>query len=310
MDVLAGIFSISILSRVLNLAMPLIFAALGGMFSERSGVINIALEGKMLMGAFVAVVASYFTGNPWLGVLAAALVGAIVGLLHAWLSIDLKANQVVSATAVNILAVGITNVLLLAIWHQPGASPLVDRIYPIRVPLLADLPVVGVLFESQNLLAYAGLALVPVTYFVLFRTPWGLRVRAVGEHPRAADTVGVNVRRMRYMSVIISGMLAGLGGAYLSVAQLAVFTKQMTAGRGFIALGAMIFGKWRPWGVRGSGVLSGLADAVQRVLQPQGVPIPSQILRGLPYVFAMIALASFVGKAVAPAAIGQPYEVG
>ena len=166
------------------------------------------------------------------------------------------------------------------------------------------------LFESQNLLAYAGLALVPVTYFVLFRTPWGLRVRAVGEHPRAADTVGVNVRRMRYMSVIISGMLAGLGGAYLSVAQLAVFTKQMTAGRGFIALGAMIFGKWRPWGVLGACLLFGFADAVQLVLQAQGVPIPSQILTALPYVFAMVALASFVGKAVAPAAIGQPYEVG
>jgi ABC-type uncharacterized transport system permease subunit len=310
MHVLKGVFSISILARTLSLSTPLIFAALGGMYSERSGVINIALEGKMLMGAFVAVVVSYFTKSPWLGILAATLTGGVVGLLHAWLCIDLKANHVVSGTAINITAVGLTNVLIIAVWHQPGASPLVDRIHPIQVPLLSSIPVVGQLFASQNLLSYVALALVPISYHLLFRTPWGLRVRSVGEHPLAADTVGVKVRLMRYMAVSIAGMLGGIGGAYLSVAALGVFTKQMTAGRGFIALGAMIFGKWRPWGLLGACLLFGFADALQLVLQAQGVPIPTQFLMALPYVFTMIALAGFVGKAVAPAAIGESYEVG
>ena len=310
MNVLGGVFSINILARTLSLSTPLIFAALGGMYSERSGIINIALEGKMLIGAFVAVAVSYFTESPWLGILGAMIVGGLVGLLHAWLSIDLKANHVVSATAINITAVGLTNVLIIAVWNQPGASPLVDRIHPIDVPILSSLPVIGELFSSQNLLAYIALALVPISYHVLFRTPWGLRVRAVGEHPRAADTVGVNVRLMRYMAVVISGMLGGIGGAYLSVGVLAVFTKQMTAGRGFIALGAMIFGKWKPWGLLGACLIFGFADALQLVLQAQGVPIPTHFLMALPYVFTMIALAGFVGKAVAPAAIGESYEVG
>lgn len=304
---LTSVLNMSLLAATLRVATPLIYAALGVVVAERSGVMNIGVEGMMLFGAFSAVAGSYYTGNPWLGVLAAMLTGGLLGLAHAWASIRLRADQIVSGAAINLLAVGIPNYLLMALWKQPGASPIVNGIRAVRLPLLADLPGVGPFFASQNLLAYGALALAGLVHLVLFHTPLGLRLRAVGEHPRAADTVGIDVARLRYAAVIFSGMMAGLGGAYLSVAHLSLFTRQMTQGRGFIALGAMIFGKWTPFGSLGACLLFGCADALQLALQNRGLPVPTDVLMATPYVLTLIALAGFVGRAVAPAAIGKPY---
>jgi simple sugar transport system permease protein len=308
-DVLV-VLNIGLLAATLRMATPLIFAAIGAVVTERSGVMNIGIEGMMLFGAFAAVAGSYYTGSPWLGVLAAMIVGGLLGLLHAWASITLRADQIVSGVAINLLAVGVPNFLLNVLWHQPGASPLVNGIPLLRVPLLADLPVVGPFFASQDLLAYGAIALVVVVHFVMFRTPLGVHLRSVGEHPRAADSVGIDVYKMRYLAVVFSGIMAGLGGAYLSVAELSVFTKEMTQGRGFIAMGAMIFGKWTPLGGFGACLLFGFADALQLALQTSGVPIPPDLLMSIPYILTLVALAGFVGRAIAPAAVGKPYVKG
>jgi general nucleoside transport system permease protein len=307
---LFSILNIGLLAATLRTATPLIYAAIGAVVTERSGVMNIGIEGMMLFGAFTAVVGSYYTGNPWLGILAAMVVGGLIGLLHAWASVTLRADQIVSGVAINLLAVGIPNFLLVVLWRQPGASPIVNGIPLVRVPVLSDLPLIGPFFASQDLLAYGALAMVAIVHFVLFRTPLGVHIRSVGEHPRAADSVGLDVYKLRYLCVIFSGIMAGLGGAYLSVAELSVFTKQMTQGRGFIAMGAMIFGKWTPLGGLGACLLFGFADALQLALQTSGVPIPSNLLISIPYVLTLVALAGFVGRAIAPAAIGKPYIKG
>lgn len=304
------ILLIGLLAATLRVATPLLLAMVGVVYSERSGVINIGVEGIMLFGAFWAVAISYYTTSAWLGLLGATLIGGLLGLVHAWTSVSLKANQIVTGVAINLLAVGVTNYLLIAFWQQPGASPLVSAISVVRVPFLADLPVVGQLFASQNALTYFSLLVVAIAQIILFHTPLGLRIRAVGEHPLAADTVGINVSAIRYGCVIFSGLMAGLAGAALSLGQLSFFTKQMTQGRGFIALGAMIFGKWTPLGGLGACLLFGFADALQLVLQAKGIPIPSDLLMSIPYVFTLVALAGFVGRAVAPAAIGRPYCKG
>jgi ABC-type uncharacterized transport system permease subunit len=304
------IFNIGLAAATLRVATPLILAATGAVFSERSGVMNIGIEGMMLFGAFSAVAVSYYTQNAWLGLLGGALTGGLLGLLHAWTSVSLKVNQIITGAAINLLAVGIPNYLLIALWNQPGASTMVSAISPIRIPLLKDLPVVGQFFASQNVLAYTSLLLVVITQIVLFRTPLGLRIRSVGEHPQAADTVGIDVYAVRYGCVIFGGLMAGLAGASLSLGQLSFFTKQMTQGRGFIALGAMIFGKWTPLGSMGACLLFGFADALQLALQARGVPIPSELLMATPYIFTLIALAGVVGRATAPSAVGQPYYKG
>jgi simple sugar transport system permease protein len=305
-----SVFNIGLLAATLRGATPLIFAAIGVTYAERSGVTNIGVEGIMLFGAFSAVLVTYYTKNPWIGVLAAVIVGGLLGLVHAWTSITLKANQIVTGAAVNLLAVGIPNYLLIAIWNQPGASPMVANIKPLHIAFLANLPIIGPLFNSQNLLAYLAIFAAIVGQIILFHTPLGLHIRAVGEDPRAADTVGIDVYKLRYLCVIFSGMMAGLGGAYLSVAQLSMFTKQMTQGRGFIAMGAMIFGKWTPIGSLGACLLFGFADALQLALQTIGVSIPSDLLMTFPYVLTLIALAGFVGRSAAPAAVGKPYDKG
>ncbi|WP_026477936.1 ABC transporter permease [Alkaliphilus transvaalensis] len=285
------LFNMSMLYATLRAATPLIITAIGGLIAERSGIINIALEGKMLMGAFTAVVVSYYTGNPWLGVLGAIIAGGIMALIHGVVSIKYKANQVVSGTAINILAGGLTIFLLQIIFGVAGTSPQVKK-----------LPAWG----PFHPIVYFGILLVFVTHYVIYYTSWGLRVRAIGEHPSAADTVGINVIKMRYICVIISGMLAGLAGAALSLGDLNVFVKGMTSGRGYIALAAMIFGKWTPIGALGASLLFGYSTALQMGLQGRG--IPSQIVQMIPYIFTMIALAGFVGKSTPPAALGEPYD--
>lgn len=299
---------IALISTSLRMATPLIFAAMGGVFSERSGVINIALEGIMLIGAFAAMATSYLTGNPWLGVLMAMLAGLVISLLHAVISIEFRANQVVSGTAINILALGLTNFLLRSMFKNAGQSPSVNTVGNWSIPVIRDIPFIGEIIGEHIPFVYMALILVGFSYWILWKTPFGLRVRAVGEHPAAADSVGINVKKIRYISVLISGVLAGLGGASLSIGLLDLFVENMTAGRGFIALAAMIFGKWTPQGALMAALLFGFADSMQMLAQTIGLDfIPRQFLLMLPYVLTILALSGVIGSATPPAADGEPY---
>jgi ABC-type uncharacterized transport system permease subunit len=301
---------VSLLSITLITATPLTLAALGGVVSERSGVVNIALEGIMLTSAFVGYAVAFFAHNLWLGVLAAVVSGMIIASLHAVLSISFLVDQIVSGMVLNILAVGITGVfyrtyLESATEAGPGTLP------HWNVPILSNIPVVGpVLFQNQ-FVTFAMLVLIVVVHFVLFNTVWGLRTRACGEHPRAAETAGINVYFVRYVNVIMSGALAGLGGAYFSLQQIGNFLPNMTGGRGFIALAAMIFGKWTPLGAFAASLLFAGADQVGSRLQSVfNVPVPLQFLGMIPYVLTIIVVAGAMGRAVAPAADGKPYKKG
>ena len=281
---------LALLFSAIRLATPLLLAALGGLFSERSGVINIGLEGLMLSGAFTAAVMTHYSGNPWVGLLAAILAGIGVALIHAVACIRYRADQVVSGTAINILFLGVPALLSGAMFASTGATP--------QVPKEQLLPLAPIV------LAFA---LVPVTWWVLNRTPFGLRLRAVGENPEAADTAGVNVARIRYAGVLLSGALAAIGGAYLSIGQSSLFTRNMTAGRGFIALAALIFGKWRPVQTMLACLLFGVAEALS--IQMQGVSqIPVQFIQIIPYVLTIVVLAGFIGHSRAPRALGLPYQ--
>ncbi len=293
MSLIEQIFDFAILASTIRMATPLLIAGIGGMFAERSGIINIALEGKMLLGAFSAVAVSYYTGNPWLGILGAILIGGLLGFLHAVVSIKYSADQVVSGVAINLLAMGLTAFLLQTLFHVSGTSPAVSR-----------LPVWG----GFGPIVYLGAVLAILSHIILFHTPFGLRLIAAGEHPKALDTAGVSVFRVRYMGVIISGCLAGLAGAQLSIGTMTVFVEGMTAGRGFIALAALIFGKWTPLGTVGACLLFGFTDALGMRLAGLGVGIPHQFIQMIPFIFTMIALVSVVGRARPPKAIGQPYQ--
>lgn len=300
---------IAIVASALRLATPLIFASLGGVFSERSGVVNIALEGIMIMGAFFAVLFTHMTGNPWIGVLAAMITGILTSLLLGVVAIHLQGNQVVAGVAINLLAVSLTAFLLELIWNRSGATPSVENALtgnPFK--FLEGIPILGDLFSKFTPFIYLAFLMVAVSYYVLFKTPFGLRIRAVGEHPRAADTVGINVYKIRYICVMISGALAGIAGASLSIGTISLFREGMTAGKGFIALAAMIFGKWHPIGALFACLFFGLADAIQIQAQSFGIPIAQEFLQMLPYVATILALAGVVGRSVAPKADGEPYE--
>jgi ABC-type uncharacterized transport system permease subunit len=287
---MSQILVLSLLFSAVRLATPLLLAALGGLYSERSGVINIALEGLMLAGAFTAAVATHYSNSPWVGLLAAVLAGIGVALIHGVACIRYRADQVVSGTAINILFLGVPALLSGALFESTGATPQIPR-----GELLPLAPIV---------LAFA---LVPATWWVLNRTPFGLRLRAVGENPEAADTAGVNVSRVRYAGVMLSGALAAIGGAYLSIGQASLFTRNMTAGRGFIALAALIFGKWRPVQTMLACLLFGFAEALS--IQMQGVSqIPVQFIQLIPYVLTVVVLAGFIGHSRAPRALGVPYQ--
>jgi simple sugar transport system permease protein len=288
------IFNSGLLSSAIRLATPLLLAALGGMFSERAGVINIALEGLMLAGAFTAASVTWYAGSPWAGLLAAILAGAAIAGIHAVACIRYRADQVVSGTAINILLTGVPALLSGAFFLSSGSTPQIPREHLIPVT-----PVV------------IAFALVPLTYYVLYYTPFGLRLRAVGENPEAADAAGVSVKLMRYTAVLLSGALAGIGGAYLSIGQSSLFTRNMSAGRGFIALAALIFGKWRPVQTMLACLLFGFTEAI--AIQLQGVhfggeEIPTQFVQIIPYVLTIVVLAGFIGQSRAPRALGIPYQ--
>lgn len=302
-----SIFNLSLLAATIRTATPLIYGGIGGVFSERSGIMNLGIEGTMLIGACAATIISLETNSAWLGVLGGMGFGVLIGLLHAFMCIRFKANQTVIGTGINIFATGITPMVLQAYSGNPGSSPSVPGIASLSIPVLKDIPVLGPILGQQNPLTYLALFLVPVSSFLLFQTRLGLRIRAVGEHPRAADTAGIPVFPLQYLSVGICGALAGIGGAYLSLCQVSMFVKGMTAGRGFMAMAAMIFGKWTPWGAFGASLLFAFADALQISVQAAGLNLPADLLMCAPYVLTIFALAMFVGKAVAPAQVGKPY---
>jgi len=284
------LFQIGLVLSAIRLATPLLLAALGGLLSERSGVINIALEGLMLAGSFTAAVVTHFSGNPWLGLLAGICAGAAVAYIHAVACIRYGADQVVSGTAINILFLGMPALLSGAMFASTGATPQIPR-----ANLLPIAPIV---------LAFA---LVPILELVLARTRFGLRLRAVGENPAAADAAGVSVARIRTLAVVLSGALAAIGGAYLSIGQSSLFTRNMTAGRGFIALAALIMGKWKPVPTMFACLLFGLAEAIS--IQMQGVTaIPVQFIQIIPYVLTLVVLAGFIGRSRPPKALGLPYQ--
>lgn len=302
------------LQATLVAATPLTLGAMCGILCERSGIINIAIEGMMLWGAFTAIAFASIFDNLWMGVVGASLVGGAMAALHAWLSIRYKVDQIISGTVINILAAGGTRFLNLRVLEPAGLSA-PGSFELIRIPVLADIPIIGpILFENQPIV-YIMLVLLLAVNFVIFKTPWGLRMRACGEHPRAADTVGVHVNRMRYISVIVSGLIAGIGGAYFSLGIVGTFEDNMTRGQGFVALAAMIFGNWNPIGAFLAALLFGFADALQvkmQILQPVlpiiNQPIPPEFLQMAPYILTIIVVAGVVGRSRAPAEEGKPYE--
>lgn len=300
------IITVGLFAAAIRMATPIAFAALGGMFSERAGIINIGLEGMMLNCAFSAVVTTYYLGNPWLGVLMALIIGALQGLLHGIITIKFEGNQVVSGTGINILALGLTAYLSQIIWGSRGASDAVQGIDSISIPLLRDIPIIGEIIGEHSPLVYVLIITVIISYIVLFKTPFGLRIRAVGENPAAADTAGVNVYKIKYLCVIISGTLAGLGGAFLSLGHLNLFAWGMTGGRGFIALAAMIFGGWMPLEILGASILFGFSDALQMRLQLLGI-LPPQIILTIPYILTIVVLAGTIRK-VTPPSDYKPYK--
>ena len=304
---IAGIVSF-VIASTLRAATPLTFAALGGVLSERSGVVNIGLEGMMLAGAFFGMLGSYFTGNPWMGLLLGMLAGGLMALIHAFISIELCANQVISGVAINMLALFGTNLLLQKVFNTVGNSASVARIADWRLPFLSDIPYLGDAVAHHNPLVYLALILVFLAHFFLFRTTFGLRTRSVGENPEAAATVGISVRKIRYFSVITSGILGGIGGVFLSIGSMDLFKENMTAGRGFIALAAMITGKWNPKGAFLACLLFGFAEAIEGQLQILGLGVPKQFLHMLPYILTIIIILGVVGRSTAPAADGVPYE--
>lgn len=293
--------------QTIESSMLLVLPALGGVLSERSGVVNIAMEGMMLTGAFFAVAADVAWHNVWLAVLAAIVSGALMALLHAFISIRFRADQIVSGIAINLFALGITDYLLDNLYGTIGAPHVAaaNRLPYVNLPLIGGIPWLGTV-THQNIIVYVAVALIIVVNVLLFRTRIGLRVRAVGEHPHAADTAGINVIRLRYGAVIASGVLSGLAGAFLSIGILDTFNVGMTAGRGYIALAAMIFGKWSPIGALLGCLLFGFGNAVSvRIFTGS-----TQIIQMIPYALTLVALAGVVGKSIPPAADGVPYEPG
>ncbi|WP_435299586.1 ABC transporter permease [Timonella sp. A28] len=298
-----------LLSQGIIFAIPLAFGAMAGLINERVGVINIAIEGQLLAGAFIAAVVASLTGSPYVSLLFAPLMGALVGALLAFFAIKYKVNQIVVGVVLNVLVIGVTGYLFSTILKENKATMNTPPGLPdIKIPLLSDIPVVGSVLFDQNILVYLMFVAVIVLQFLLFRSKWGLRLRSVGEHPKAADTVGIKVNRTRWINVMIGGAVAGLGGAAFTVAAGIGFGKEMTSGKGYIALAAMILGRWNPNGALAAALLFGFAEALRGTLSIVGTPVPTQFLAMLPYLATIFAVAGLVGKVRPPAAEGVPYE--
>ncbi|MGG7518938.1 ABC transporter permease [Allorhizobium undicola] len=312
---------VSILGSTVRLSIPLIFTALAGLFSERAGIFDIGLEGKMLASAFAAAVVAYLTGSAWAGLLGGVGVSIVFAIIHGFASITNRGNQIISGVALNFVAAGLTVVLGQAWFGQGGRTPQLPadaRFLPIILPgvdALRDVPVLGPLYANvisgNNILTYLAFLAVPLSWWVLYRTRFGLRLRAVGENPGAVDTAGISVEWLRYRAVIVAGLLCGFSGTYLGIAQSAAFIKDMSAGKGYIALAALIFAKWKPVPVMFACLLFGFLDALANFMQGKAVPgigeVPVQIFQALPYILTCILLAGFIGAARSPKAGGVPY---
>lgn len=317
MDILYSIFDSAI-----RLTTPILLACLGGLYSERSGVFDIGIEGKMLFAAFAAGVAAAATGSEWMGLGAAIITGMVFSALHGYASITQRGNQIVSGVAINFLAAGLTALLGKAWYSQGGKTPQLPngaRFEPIHLPgadAVKDVPLLGPVYSGilsgHNILVYVAFAAVPLTWWIIYRTRFGLRLRAVGENPAAVDTAGISVTVLRYSGVLICGIFAGIAGSYLAIAQSANFSPNMSGGRGFIALAALIFAKWNPVGAIGACLLFGFLEALAIPLQGASIPglgwhVPVQIITASPYILTVILLAGFIGKAIPPKAGGVPY---
>ena len=311
---------IQILDSTIRLATPLLLACLAGLFSERAGVFDIGLEAKMLVAAFFSAAVAAMTGSVWLGLMAGIMSSLIFALIHGIASITFRGDQLISGVALNFLASGMTVLIARDWFNQGGRTPaLVDggRFQPIEFPFadsMSGVPVLGPIYSEllsgHTILTYVAFAMVPLTWYILFRTRFGLRLRAVGENPGAVDTAGISVVKLRYAAVLIAGVLCGIAGAYLATGLAAGFVKDMTAGRGFIALAALIFAKWRPWYALGACLLFGLLDAIgnrYQSIELLGIAVPGQFMQALPYILTVVILAGFVGKAIPPRAGGAAY---
>lgn len=303
---LLNIFDLSWVAATIRLATPIALAAQGETLSERAGVLNIGLEGVMLNSAFAGVVGAYYSGSPWLGLLLGMFIGALTALILAVASITFRANQIVIGAAINILAMGLTGVLFRSMFGLDQQIT-VNSFKPYPIPFLSEIPVIGPVLFQQNPLVYLGYILVPLLTFILFRTHWGLAVRAVGDEPQAADTAGISVTKTRYLTVILGGAIGGLGGVSLSLGQLNLFAEGMVSGRGFMALAAVIFGRWHPVGAVLAALFFGGADALQLRMQSLGWQVPYEFMLMLPYVLTLITLGIFAGRASQPKALGENY---
>ena len=291
MDGVLDFFDLNLFKAVLRMATPLVFAAMGGLLSERSGIMNIALEGLMLSGAFAAVGGAYYLHSPWWGLVVALIVGALAALIHAFWSIGLRSDQIVTGTAINLLAAGATVFLIQRLWGQSGRTPSVEKLPDVT--------------SQVNILVPVAFICVPLVYVFLKLTKQGLRVMACGEHPQAAESVGINVSLLRYVMVMMSGVFAAAAGAFLTIGSLGLFTRDMTAGRGFIALAAVIFGNWMPFGTLAACLLFAGAQAFQIQAQTKGIGVSADILLALPYILTIIAIAGVVRGSRPPAGLGQ-----
>ncbi|WP_374687458.1 ABC transporter permease [Promineifilum sp.] len=301
---------VGVLSSGIRLATPYLFASIGEMFGQRSGIYNLGVEGMMLMGAFAAFYATFTTGNPWLGLLAAIIVGGIMGLAMAVISVTFQAEQGISGIGVYLFGLGMSELLFQRLL---GTVETVSGFRPVDIPVLSDLPIVGPIFFQQSIMVYLAYALVPIAWYILNRTTLGLKIRAVGENPAAADSLGVSVPRTRYITVTIGGMLAGVAGASLSIALLNVFQQNLTSGIGFIAVALVYFGGWRPYGVLFGALLFSMVNALQLWIQALNIPIPfdaSELLIMMPYVLTILVLVFSAGRMRKPSALGQAYERG
>ncbi|AEX85133.1 branched-chain amino acid ABC transporter permease [Marinitoga sp. 1135] len=308
--IIASLTSPVFYKLMLMSATPLIFAALGGVFSEVTGVTNIALEGIMKLGAFTAVVFTFYTGNPWIGLAGALIAGVLFSWLHAYVSIRWSADQIVSATALILIATGLTAFLMEPIFGHSGQTDFVAKIPKVKFEAIQNVPFIGEIFDEMSIFVYLAFIAVALSWFLIYKTPLGLRMRAVGENPKAADTLGVNVFGIRYFGVLMSGLLAAFGGAYLSIGELGQFQENMPSGKGFIALAAMILGNWNPVGAMWAALLFGASDALNIQLQSI-LDIPPEmkaLLNLLPFLVTIIVVSGFVGKTRPPAADGIPYE--
>ena len=306
----AGFFDlfISLAASTLRISAPVALASTGEVFSERAGIVNLGLEGQLLTGAFAAVVGSHYTGNPYLGMLCAIAAGFVLGWLHVFFVVRFRANQIVVGVGMNIFALGLTTIGLQTIWGNRGKSDAVNGLPPVSLGPLKHIPIVGPTFDGQTIIVFIMLSLAVVAWFVLFRTKIGLRLRVVGENPGAADSVGINISRIKFWAVCLGGALGGLGGAYISLSDLSLFSRGMSAGRGFIALAAVILGNWNPLGALGGSLIFGFLGAVQ--IRLQATDFPTQFIQMIPYVLVIIIVAGVVRRVRPPGAVGEIYEHG